>query len=77
MSRSACLAGVAAVFLAATAQAQDHTARVDSIFSFATAGAPGCAAGVSQHGRVLVNKGYGLANVESRLPLTTWSARCR
>jgi CubicO group peptidase (beta-lactamase class C family) len=49
--------------------AQDGTAAIDGIFSFATSTTPGCAVGVSQHGRVVVNRAYGLANVERRAPL--------
>ena len=60
----------AALLVAAPASAQDRTARVDSIFRFATAETPGCAAGVSQRGTVLLDKAYGLANVERREPLT-------
>ena len=43
---------------------------VDRIFSFATAETPGCAVGVSQRGKVVVNRAYGLANVERRVPLS-------
>ncbi|HEX6250903.1 MAG TPA: serine hydrolase [Gemmatimonadaceae bacterium] len=60
---------VAATFVGTTAAAQDRTAQVDSIFSFATPETPGCAAGVSQHGNVIVNRAYGLANIERRAPL--------
>jgi CubicO group peptidase (beta-lactamase class C family) len=49
--------------------AQDRTAALDSIFGFATSTTPGCAVGVSQHGRVVVNRAYGLASVERRAPL--------
>ena len=62
---------VVAVLLVGTpAYAQDKTGEVDKIFSFATAETPGCAVGVSQHGKVVVNRAYGLANVERKLPLT-------
>ncbi|HYD52843.1 MAG TPA: serine hydrolase [Gemmatimonadaceae bacterium] len=70
MSRSVLSAGLAAVLLAAPASAQDRTARVDSIFGFATAATPGCAAGASQRGTVLVDRAYGLANVERGVPLS-------
>lgn len=53
--------------------AQDKTAQVDKIFSFATVETPGCAAGVSQNGNVIVNKSYGLANVETHAPLNASS----
>jgi len=60
----------AALLVGAPVYAQDINARVDSIFSFATATAPGCAVGVSQHDKVMVNKAYGLADVDSKAPLT-------
>jgi CubicO group peptidase (beta-lactamase class C family) len=61
---------VAALLLGAPAYAQDKTGEVDKIFSFATAETPGCAAGVSRNGKVVVNRAYGLAHVERKLPLT-------
>src|SRR5918997_4327158 len=60
----------AALLLVTPAYAQDKTGDVDKIFSFATAETPGCAVGVSQNGKGLVNRAYGLANVERKLPLT-------
>lgn len=62
---------VAAVLLASPVLAQDRTAHVDSIFNMITAETPGCAAGVSQNGKVIMNRSYGLANVETRTPLGT------
>src|SRR5688500_1699222 len=55
------------------ALAQDRTAQIDRIFNFATAETPGCAVGVSQRGNVVVNRAYGLANVETRAPLNATS----
>src|SRR5687767_13019997 len=70
MLRMLKLSLAAAVLLIGTAaNAQDRTAQVDRIFNFATAETPGCAVGVSQNGTVLVNRAYGLANVERRVPL--------
>ena len=69
MHRPASVAAVAALLLAAPARAQDRSADVDRIFGFATAETPGCAVGVSQRGRVLVNRGYGLADLQRRRPL--------
>lgn len=43
--------------------------RVDSIFSRWNTTTPGCAVGVSQKGRVLLTKGYGMANLEYGVPL--------
>ena len=75
MLRPASCAGVAALLLAAHAQAahaqqgQDATARIDGIFGFATAETPGCAVGVAQHGTVVASRGYGLADLGRRVPL--------
>jgi CubicO group peptidase (beta-lactamase class C family) len=53
----------------AVSHAQDRTAAVDRIFSFAGAETPGCAAGVSQGGKVVLVRGYGLADLEKKRPL--------
>jgi CubicO group peptidase (beta-lactamase class C family) len=66
--RTASLAA-AALLVGAPAHAQDRTRAIDSIFSFATAQTPGCAVGVSQRGRVIANRAYGLADVDRRAPL--------
>jgi CubicO group peptidase (beta-lactamase class C family) len=63
-------AASAALLLAAPAHAQDRTAEVDRVFAAVTADTPGCAVGVSQRGAVVVNKAYGLADVERGRPLT-------
>jgi CubicO group peptidase (beta-lactamase class C family) len=64
---------VAAVLLGAPVYAQDKAGEVDKIFSFATAETPGCAVGVSQNGKVVVNRAYGLADVGRKLPLAQGS----
>ena len=69
MRRPASFAAGAALLLATPVHAQDRISEVDSIFAFATTATPGCAVGVSQRGKVIVNKAYGLANVERRVPL--------
>ncbi len=63
----------AALLLGTPAHAQDRTAGIDSIFGFATQATPGCAVGVSQQGRVVVDRAYGLADVERRVPLSPGS----
>jgi CubicO group peptidase (beta-lactamase class C family) len=68
MLRSLSLA-LAAALVATQANAQDRTVELDRVFSFATSSTPGCAVGVSQRGQTLVNRAYGLANVERRVPL--------
>ena len=72
MSRLAPLV-VAALLAAAPASAQDRAAEIDEIFSFATPATPGCAVGVSRHGKVVVNRAYGLATVERGAPLSASS----
>ena len=57
----------------AHAQRQDTVARVDSIFSRFTTTTPGCAVGVSRHGRTVLAKAYGMSNLEYDVPLTTES----
>ena len=59
---------------AATASAQDYkTAEVDKIFSWVKPGMPGCLAAASQDGKLMVNRAYGLADLERNVPLTTES----
>lgn len=49
---------------------QDTVARVDSVFSRFTTATPGCAVGISRHGRTVLAKAYGMANLEYDVPLT-------
>jgi CubicO group peptidase (beta-lactamase class C family) len=48
-------------------------AGVDSIFKECNNKGPGGVVAIIKNGQVVVNKGYGLANLEYRLPLTTSS----
>src|SRR5438067_6009455 len=53
------------------AQSADPTARLDSIFrAYARTDRPGCAVGVTQQGQPLVEKGYGMADLEHDAPIT-------
>lgn len=61
---------LANALLATPLAAQAQTARVDSLFSSITADAPGCAVAAAQGGRILVNRSYGLADLESRSAIT-------
>jgi CubicO group peptidase (beta-lactamase class C family) len=62
---------VAAALLVGTpAYAQDKTVEIDKIFSWAKPDAPGCAVAVSQNGKIVVNKTYGLADLERDVPIT-------
>jgi len=47
---------------------------VDAIFADLTKpGSPGCALGIYRDGKIIYAKGYGLANLEENLPITTQS----
>jgi CubicO group peptidase (beta-lactamase class C family) len=56
-------------------RAQDKaTAAVDEVFAdFTKAGSPGCAVAVYRNGRVSYSRGYGLANIEEDVPITSES----
>jgi CubicO group peptidase (beta-lactamase class C family) len=64
---------VTALLVGTPAYAQDKTAEVDKIFSWATPATPGCAVAVSQHGKLVVNRAYGLGDLERDVPLSTGS----
>ena len=51
--------------------AQDSVARVDSAFSRFGPKTPGCAVGVSRHGRTVLARAYGMANLEYDVPNST------
>ena len=51
--------------------AQDSVARVDSAFSRFGPKTPGCAVGASRHGRTVLARAYGMANLEYDVPNTT------
>jgi YD repeat-containing protein len=56
---------------AASAQVRDLGASVDSIFArWNSTHSPGCGVGVAQNGRVLLTRGYGMANLETGTPIT-------
>jgi len=63
----------AALFVGVPAYAQDKTAEIDRIFAWATPDGPGCVVAVSQHGKMVVNRAYGLADLERGVPLSTGS----
>lgn len=65
---------VAAVALAGTpVYAQDKTAEVDKIFSWAKPDAPGCVVAASQNGKLVLSRAYGSADLERGVPLTASS----
>lgn len=58
----------------ATAQAGFDTAAVDAVFAdFDLPSAPGCALGVVRDGQLVYGRGYGMANLEHGIPITTQS----
>jgi CubicO group peptidase (beta-lactamase class C family) len=59
-----------AVLLACTpAYAQDKTGEIDKIFGWAKPDVPGCTVAVSQHGKPVVSRAYGSADLERDVPL--------
>ena len=61
---------VPALLVGAPAYAQDKTSEIDKIFSWATPSTPGCAVAVSQNGKLVVNRAYGLADLERDVPIS-------
>ena len=53
--------------------AQDKTGEIDKIFAWVKPDMPGCVAAASQGGKLVVNRAYGLADLERNVPLTTES----
>src|SRR5512146_2466083 len=47
-----------------------NAAGVDAVFSRWTSSTPGCAVGVSRDGEVVLEKGYGMADLEHDVPNT-------
>ena len=61
---------VVLLFASDHAQGQDKTAEIDKIFSWVKPGMPGCAVAASQNGKQVVNRAYGLADLERNVPIT-------
>ena len=53
--------------------AQDKTAEIDKIFNWTKPNEPGCTVAVSQHGKLLMNRAYGLADLERDVQLSPGS----
>ena len=70
--------GLAATLLTPSAlQSQESSAaphaiagEIDKLFNWATPNSPGCVAAVSQHGKLVVNRAYGSADLERDVPLS-------
>lgn len=56
-----------------TAQVNDLSAEVDALFANYTSDSPGCAVGVALDGKLVHRKGYGSANLDHGIPLSTTS----
>jgi CubicO group peptidase (beta-lactamase class C family) len=61
---------VMALLVSTPVRAQDPAEAVDAIFGWATPATPGCAVAVSRHGTLVVNRAYGLADLERTVPLS-------
>src|SRR6202035_3511242 len=63
--------GVCGVAATRGSGADQKTTAVDEVFEDLTkAGSPGCALGGYRDGQMIYAKGYGLANIEQRVPIT-------
>lgn len=64
-------AAAVAPFTAPEAQDTSVTSTVDALFAeWTKPDSPGCGVGVASNGAVVYERGYGLANVEARMPIT-------
>ena len=64
---------VTALLVGTPTYAQDKTSEIDKIFSWAKPNDPGCSVAVSQHGKLVVNRAYGSADLERDVPLSPGS----
>jgi CubicO group peptidase (beta-lactamase class C family) len=69
----AVLVSIAIVAVVTSTRAQDHTAEIDKIFAWVTPNAPGCTVAATQHGKPILNRAYGLADLERDVPLSPGS----
>ncbi|ALW85240.1 hypothetical protein AUC43_09110 [Hymenobacter sedentarius] len=74
MKKALLLLFASLVFQGAAAQPfPDTLARIEAVFANYTAQTPGCQLTVARHGKVLVSRAWGRANLEHGIPLTTSS----
>lgn len=66
-------AAVTVAALVASAQSAGIETKVDAVFSEWTATTPGCAVGVSENGRQVLAKGYGMAELEHEIRIASTS----
>jgi CubicO group peptidase (beta-lactamase class C family) len=67
---TAAIVAIAPSLVGAQTLAADTTARVDAIYSRFGTGTPGCALEVLRGGAAIYSKGYGLASLELRVPIS-------
>lgn len=65
------LSAIIGLLTGVTTCAQDKTSEIDKIFSWATPATPGCVCAMSQHGKEIVNRAYGSADLERNVPINT------
>lgn len=65
------IALLAALHASATAQTPDQSAQIDALFSSIRKDGPGCVIGITQDGKTVIQKAYGLAVLEHDIPNTT------
>lgn len=64
---------LAALLVGAPAHAQELAEQVDELFSWTTPAAPGCVVAASKDGAKVIERAYGVADVERQIPLTPGS----
>ena len=65
------LAFAVALLLPSSTLAQaDKNSEIDKIFAWVTPNSPGCAVAASHHGKQVVNRAYGVADLERNSPIT-------
>lgn len=63
------LALILTLVFSTTVKAQDKTGEIDKIFNWATPTTLGCACAVSQNGKEIINRFYGLADLERNISI--------
>jgi CubicO group peptidase (beta-lactamase class C family) len=61
---------LAGVLLAVPVHAQETLTEVDKIFSWVTPDSPGCSVAATHDGKPVLNRAYGLADLERQVPIT-------
>lgn len=64
------VAGQAALAAGAGELSAGQKTKIDAVFAEYTASTPGCALGVMRNGAMLYSQGYGMADLERKLPIT-------